>query len=108
MEVGDLMIGLLLAILVVNVFNIAMILRVARWLGSNDAFEESKAISLNDPFFKVYLMGPMVSWSKLKRTRDNKYWLDLRGWFFVRVTMFAVLTFLLFANIYLLLWYLSM
>ncbi len=101
------MIGLLLLLLVVNVFNIAMVIRVARWIGANDAFRESKAIKLEDPFFALYLMGPMVSWSSLKRTKDNKYWIDLKGWAVVRIVMFAILTFLLYANIYLLLFYLS-
>ncbi len=101
------MIALLQALLVVNVFNIAMIIRVARWIGANDAFSDKKAIKLEDPFFSLYLLGPMVSWSSLKRTKDNKYWIDLRGWALVRITMFAILTFLLFTNVYLLLFYLA-
>lgn len=102
-----LIVGLLVIILAINIFNIGMIIRTARWIGVHDAFSEDKAIKLDDMYFTLYLSGPMVNWSSLKRTKDNKYWIDLKHWRFVRLTMFAMMAFLLFVNVYLLLFFVS-
>jgi hypothetical protein len=76
----DTIITVLLIVLVINVFN-----------------------KLSDPFFSLYLAGPMVSWANLKRTKDHKYWLDTNGWMATRIMFLFVMGFLLFVNIYLLL-----
>lgn len=99
----DTIITVLLVVLVINIFNIAMILRITRWLDVYQAFSSSKAIELSDPFFSLYLAGPMVSWANLKRTKDHKYWLDTNGWMVTRIMFLFVMGLLLFVNIYLLL-----
>lgn len=94
--------------LFVSILNFILTVRVARELTYAQATSADKAIDLEkDPWLKLTLMGPIPPWANIKRTSDRKYWYVPGMWKFARYVVIVSFAAILFVNIFLLLYFVS-